>query len=585
VNRRRAKTKPAMPAWRPRLLIGLFAVVAVTLEARLVWLQLFQSDFLSAEGDERQLRVVEMPAYRGLLLDRRGEALAVSTPVDSLFVNPQKIPVDRIAELAKAVGRDGAELEREISSRSDKEFYWVARRLAPADAEAVLELGIPGVSTRREYKRFYPTHEVTCHLVGFTGDEDIGQEGLEYAFDARLAAEPGSKRVQRDERGRIIADVEEIKAPRPGRDIRTSIDMRLQWPAYRALKAAVMASGASSGSLVVLDIETGEVLAMVNQPACNPNDLEQRANPARFRNRAITDPIEPGSSIKPLILAAALANGYTPETMVDVPRDLYVAGQYVTHDEGGPLGVVSVTEILARSSSVGMAKIGLELDPAEIWRTLKAFGIGEWTGNGDPADNGERSGNVLGRLESPGKLEDYAQWGKVGQATLSYGYRLSVTPLQLARAYAAIGSGGLLPPVSFEALTEPPDRVRAISPEIAADLMKMLEAVVYAERATATRAEIPNYRVAGKTGTARMFVSGEYSDDKYRAIFAGLAPASSPRFVAVVVISDPRSQAYHGGDIAAPVFAKVMASALQLYGVAPDGDAEPLLISRAEEWR
>jgi cell division protein FtsI (penicillin-binding protein 3) len=584
VNRRRQKVSTALPTWRPRLLLVLFALVAVTLEARLVWLQLYQGDFLSAEGDERQLRVVEMPAHRGILLDRNGQQLAVSTPVDSLFVNPQKVPAERVPELAQAVGRDAAELEREIANRSDKEFYWLARRLPPAEAEAILTLGIEGVSTRREYKRFYPQHEVTCHLIGFAGDEDIGQEGLEYAFDARLAGEPGSKLVQRDRRGRFIADVEEIRAPHPGRDIRTSIDLRLQWPAYRALKAAVTGSGASSGSLVVLDIETGEVLAMVNQPACNPNDTEQRANPARFRNRAITDPVEPGSTIKPLILAAALANGYSPETEVDVPRDLYVAGQYVTRDEFGPLGVVSVTEILARSSSVGMAKIGLELDRAEIWKTLKAFGIGEWTGNGS-AGNGDPTGNVLGKLESPGKLEDYDHWGQVGQATLSYGYRLSVTPLQLARAYAAIGGGGLMPPVSFESLREPPERVRVISPAIAADLMTMLEAVVYSERATATRADVPNYRIAGKTGTARMLESGEYSDDKYRAIFAGLAPASNPRFVAVVVISNPRSEAYHGGDVAAPVFSKVMAAALQLYGVAPDAAGEPLLISRAEVLR
>lgn len=568
-----------MPAWRPKLLLGIFALVAVTLEARLVWLQLFQGDFLAAEGNERQLRVVEMPAHRGLLLDRHGEPLAVSTPVESLFVDPQRVPLARIGELARALGRDGDVLEREIASRQDREFYWLARRLAPGDAAEVLDLGIEGVSTRREYKRYYPQHEVTCHLLGFTGDEDVGQEGLEFALDARLAAEPGSKLVQRDRRGRYIADVEEIEPPRPGRDIRTSIDLRLQWPAYRALKAAVLASEASSGSLVVLDVETGEVLAMVNQPVCNPNDPAQRAEPWRFRNRAITDPVEPGSAIKPLILAAALDSGYTPETLIDVPKVLYVAGQDVTRDDNGPLGVVTVTEILARSSSVGMGLIGLELDRADIWRTLKAFGIGEWTGNG------ESVGNVLGRLESPGKLEDYEHWGQVGQATLSYGYRLSVTSLQLARAYAAIGSGGLLPPVSFEALTEPPKRVRAISPEIAADLMTMLEAVVYSEGATATRADIANYRSAGKTGTARMLESGEYSNDKYRAIFAGLAPAGRPRFVAVVVLSDPRSEAYHGGDVAAPVFAKVMSAALRIYGVAPDAPAEPTLISRAEDPR
>jgi len=569
MNRRRQR--PVMAAWRSRLLLGLFLAAALTLEVRLVWLQLFESDFLTAEGDQRQQRIVDVSAHRGLLRDRYGEPLAVSTPVDSIIVNPQQITLerDRIYELASALGTDGAELEREVTRRLDRQYYRVQRGLAPADAAKVMELAIPGVWSEREYKRFYPQAEVTCHLVGFAGDEDVGQEGLEYLFDARLAGQHGSKRVLQDERGRFIADVEQIRPARAGRDIRASIDLRIQFPAYRALKAAVQATGASSGSLVLLDARTGEVLALVNQPACNPNDPVQRANLSLFRNRAITDPIEPGSTNKPLVLAAALAAGYTPDTVLDVPKVLEVAGRERTRDESGPLGQVSVTEILARSSNVGMGLIGLDLEPEAIWSTLKSFGFG------GPTDSD------LGSLESHGTLQHYSSWGPVGQATMSYGYGLSVTALQLARAYAAIAAGGLLPPISFEAIDEPPRKVRVMRPDIAADLMTMLEAVV-SDRGTARRADIPFYRVAGKTGTARVAASGAYANNRYHAVFAGIAPASQPRFVAVVVINDPSGRQYYGGEIAAPVFADVMQTALRTYGVPRDAVSEPTRISMAE---
>ena len=572
MNRRRKK--PDMAGWRCRLLLGLFAVAALALETRLVWLQLFESEFLSAEGDERQQRVVDVPAHRGLIRDRRGDPLAVSTPVDSIIVNPQQIALerDRIYELARALGRDGADVEREVTRRLDRQYFRVERGLPPDEASRVMDLGITGVWTEREYRRFYPHAEVTCHLLGFAGGDDIGQEGLEYLFDARLAGQQGSKRVLHDERGRIIADVEQIRPAHAGRDIRASIDLRLQFPAYRTLKAAVQTAGASSGSLVLLDALTGEVLALANQPACNPNDPAQRGNPSLYRNRAITDPIEPGSTNKPLILAAALAGGYRPETLVDVPRVLEVAGREVTSDEHGPLGLVSVTEILARSSNVGMGLIGLDLKPADIWSTLRAFGFG------GPTESD------LGSLESHGMLQHHGSWGSIGQATMSYGYGLSVTALQLARAYAAIAGGGLLPPISFEALDEPPQKIRVISPEIARDLMTMLEVVV-SDQGTAKRADIPYYRVAGKTGTARVADGGGYSQNRYHAVFAGVAPASQPRFVAVVVINDPRGREYYGGEVAAPVFAEVISTALRTYGVPRDGVAEPTRVSLAEAVR
>ena len=312
-----------------------------------------------------------------------------------------------------------------------------------------------------------------------------------------------------------------MEPARPGQDLRTSIDLRLQYPAYFELKKAVQDSGADSGSLVMLDVVTGEVLTMVNQPYCNPNDEEQRQELSRFRNRAIIDPIEPGSTIKPLVLAAALASGFTPATRIDVPKELWVAGRFVTSDENY-LGVATVTEILARSSSVGMGTIARDIDSELMWRTLRNFGIA------GPTESG------LGSHESHGILEDYAQWRDVNKATLSYGYGLQATPLQIARAYAAIGNHGLLPPVSFEALEAPPEHVQAISPEIAAQLLSMLEVVV-SDQGTALRASIPGYSVAGKTGTVRIHEAGGYSTSRYRAFFAGMAPASNPRFVVVEI--------------------------------------------------
>ena len=568
MNRHKRQTAPDPPSWRRHFLLGLLAVAAVALEVRLAWLQLIQGDFLTAAGEQLQQRVVEMPVHRGLITDRFGEPLAVSTPVESIFVNPQEIPLDRevIYALADAVGKDGADLEREITSRLDKEFLWIKRRLAPRDAARVLELEIPGVSSRHEYKRFYPQHEVACHLIGITDSDDAGLEGIEYRYDHRLTGEPGSKSVLRDVHGRQVADIEQIEPAIPGRDLLTSIDLRLQYPAYRELKSVVQASGASSGSMVILDVTTGEVLAMVNQPSCNPNDSGARSDMARFRNRAITDPIEPGSTVKPLVLATALESGYRPETLIDVPQILEFAGEELTRDSR-PLGIVTVREILARSSSVGMGTIAAELDTARVWQTLKNFGIAGATDS------------QLGGIESHGSLENYEYWGEKKRRTISYGYGLSVTPLQLARAYAAIASGGLLPPISYEALTAPPERVQVISPTIAAELMAMLETVV--GDGTARRAAIPNYLVAGKTGTARIHQSGGYSD-RYRALFVGIAPASQPRFVAVVLINDPQGAEYEGGQVAAPVFAKVIGAALRMYGVAPDAiEPAATLIARA----
>jgi cell division protein FtsI (penicillin-binding protein 3) len=573
MNRRKPTAKPAPPAWRNRTLLAAFALAAVALEVRLAWLQLVDGEFLTEQGEQRQLRTVDMPVYRARIVDRNGEPLAVSTPVDSIAVNPQEFPPDRdrIFELAAATGEDAEAVERSITTRPDREFVWIKRHLSPASAAAVMQLGIDGVEKRREYRRYYPMHEATCQLVGYTDIDDKGIEGLESIYDDRLTGTPGAKTVRRDETGRTIADVEQIRAPVPGREVRLSIDARLQYAAYRALKRAVRDNDANWGSIVILDAQNGELLALVNEPSCNPNDRSQR-DPAPSRNRAITDPIEPGSTIKPLIMAAALANGYTPEQRIDVPRDLYIDGKRITSDPR-TYGHISLTEILAHSSNVGTATIALELEPAELWQTLRDFGLAQ----------GTTERGLLAKREATGTLNRSSLWSKTDHATISYGYTLSVTPLQLARAYTAIAGGGLMPFVSFEPLDAAPERQRVMSPEVADDLMGMLEAVVDRE-GTALRASIDNYRVAGKTGTARISTPGGYADDRYRAIFAGIVPASAPRFVAVVVIEEPRGPEYHGGDVAAPVFAEVIGTALRLYGVAPDALDAPTatLLSRAE---
>jgi cell division protein FtsI (penicillin-binding protein 3) len=413
------------------------------------------------------------------------------------------------------------------------------------------------VYLQREYQRFYPAGEVTGHLLGFTKKyDDIGQEGLELAYDRWLGAEAGAKRVIQDRLGRTVEDVESIRAPHPGGDLITSIDLRIQYLAYRELKAAVQEHGAKAGTVIVLDIETGEVLAMVNQPAYNPNDRDQVAA-SRYRNRAATDIFEPGSSIKPFIAAAGVASGrYHGNTIIDTSPGYVQVGIKRIPDHNN-LGPVTLTTILAKSSNVGMTKMAMTLTPKSMYDTLTAFGFGEVSGSGFPG-------------ESAGLLNDYAHWRKIGQATISYGYGLSVTPLQLARAYATLGAYGVRRPVTLRKVEAPVPGEQVIDPRIAKELLEMMESVVSAE-GSGSRASLVGYRVAGKTGTAWTADNGTYSTDRRKASFGGVVPASHPRLAALVVIDEPSGKKYYGGDVAAPVFANVMAGALRLMGVPPDG--------------
>jgi cell division protein FtsI (penicillin-binding protein 3) len=552
-------------SWRGTTLLGVFALVAIGLEARVLQLQLIDNEFLAAQGDDRHLRTVEISAHRGPITDRHGEPLAVSTPVDSIWASPRELKTElgRLPDLARALEVDAEWLMRRITSNLDREFVYLKRHLSPADAAEVLRLDIPGVGTAREYRRYYPSGEVVGHVTGFTDIDDHGQEGLELAFDYWLRGEAGSKRVVQDRYGRIIGDVEQVKAAQPGRTLRTSLDLRLQYLAYRELKAAVSENRARSGSVVVLDPRTGEILAMVNQPSFNPNNRSLR-DPALYRNRAATDPFEPGSSFKPFVLAAALESGQvTPDTVIDTaPGFLAVGGRSLTEDPVR-LGRISVTGVLAKSSNVGAGRIALAMEPDAIARVLHGFGIGRVTENGFPG-------------ESAGRLDDPKHWRQVGQATLAYGYGLSVTTLQLARAYAAIAAGGVLRPLSLVAVDAPPQGERAVSAATAEQLVEMMQAVI-SPQGTGQRAAVKNFSVAGKTGTAWISSVGGYTSNRYTAVFGGLVPASDPRLVAVVVINDPQGEQYNGGDIAAPVFARIATGALRLLAVPPDRPQEPPL--------
>jgi cell division protein FtsI (penicillin-binding protein 3) len=543
--------------WRLWLVGALLTLCGISLLVRAIYLQVIDQDFLAKQGDARILRDVKLSANRGMVLDRNGEPLAVSTPVDTVWADPRKLaqhPQD-FARLAKALDRDKNWLARRVTSNLDREFVYLVRHMRPADADKVKALGIPGVDTLREYRRYYPAGEVTGHLLGFTNVDDVGQEGLELAFDQWLGGEPGIKRVMRDREGRTLEDIERIKAPRPGQDLRTSIDLRVQYLAYRALKQAVQENSAQGGSVVVLDIQTGEVLAMVNQPAFNPNDREQYL-PSRYRNRATNDFFEPGSSIKPFVVGAAMKSGrFHCDTLVETGPGFMRVGIKVVKDKHN-LGTIDVCTVLEKSSNVGIVKIALTMKPQEMWSTLQDLGFGSVTGSGFPG-------------ESAGILTGHQHWREIGQATMAYGYGLSVTPLQLAQAYAVLGAGGVRRPVSLRRVDIAPEGERVLDEANSRELVQMLERVI-GDEGTARRAAVMGYRVSGKTGTSWKAADGGYNSTKYMAVFGGVVPASNPRLAAVVVVDEPRAGKFYGGDVAAPVFSEVMSGALRLLAIPPD---------------
>ena len=536
----------------------IFLLCSVALIARAVNLQVMETDFLQGQGKARFLREVTIASTRGVITDRNGEPLAVSTPVDSVWVNPGELLEypEQIKPLADLIMTNAEDLERKLTQRSSKEFVWLRRRLNPDVADAIRALDIPGVNLQKEYRRFYPAGEVTSHVIGFTNIDDIGQEGLELAYDSWLAGSPGKKRVIRNRKGETVEEVELIKESDPGQDLHLTIDKRLQYLAYRELKSTVLKHGAKSGSVVVLDVDSGEILAMVNQPSYNPNDPGHDTESMRgMRNRAVTDVIEPGSVMKPIAITSVLEHKIaTPTTPVETsPGYSVVSGHTITDHSN--YGLLDVTGVLTKSSNVGVTQLALQLEPAQMWDTLRRYGFGEATGTGFPG-------------ESAGVLRNHARWRRLQQATISYGYGMSATPLQLAQAYAAIANGGKLrQPTFIQGSNNPP--ISAIDPGIAASVARMLETVT-TTAGTGSRASVANYRIAGKTGTSHKVSSSGYEASSYVSSFAGFGPVSNPRLVCVVVINDPTGKEYYGGLVAAPLFSEVMTGAMRLLNIPPD---------------
>ncbi|WP_462114888.1 peptidoglycan D,D-transpeptidase FtsI family protein [Lysobacter xanthus] len=542
-------------------LLGLAAVMGLcsfALVARAFYIQVLDRDFYVAQGQARSLREIPIPTSRGMITDRNGEPLAVSTPVESIWGNPQELlkSPQRLPALAAALGVPVDVLQRKLGQKAGKEFIYLKRRINPDEAQQILALGIPGVSSQREYRRFYPQGEAIAQVLGFTNIDDEGQEGLELAFDEWLRGKPGAKRVLRDGRGRVLENVDLVRAAEPGRDLTLTIDRRIQFLAYRELRNALLSHGAASGSIVVLDVATGEVLAMANLPTFNPNAVGTTDRDAH-RNRAITDVLEPGSTMKPITIAAALAKGIvTPTTPIDLSPGWMKLGKYTIRDHSN-YGMQTVTGVITKSSNIGASKIVARLDDHYYYDFVRNFGYGRKPGSGFPG-------------ESAGVVASPANWNGLQKATMSYGYGLSATPLQIAVAYAAIANGGRLTTPTFVRGERGQVR-RVLDPKVAGEVMKMMQTVTETG-GTATQGAILGYHVAGKTGTARMFNGrGGYSQ-KYIAYFAGVVPVDNPRFATVVVVNDPDPSkgGYFGGLVSAPVFKSVMEGSLRLMDVPPD---------------
>jgi cell division protein FtsI (penicillin-binding protein 3) len=575
---RRARRQVDTPNFtlRRTALVGFLATFLLAVVGSVFYRQVFDNGFLQSQGEARYLRVREIPARRGIIFDRNGDPLAVSTPVATVWANPSKLWTrpDVLAALAGALRMDRKELSHRVEEMKDRAFMYVKRRIVPDEAQAVEALvehyKLTDIGIDTEYRRFYPSGEVFSQVIGFTDVDDRGIEGLELEFESWLRAEPGKRRVIQDGRQRVVAEVERIKAPRDGRDLTLSFDRRLQFIAYRELKRAVQDHHARAGSAVILDVATGEVLAMVNQPSYNPNG-SITTNAAARRDRAVTDVVEPGSTMKPFVVATALEHRVvTPTTPIETAPGYFRVGGHTVHDVHD-YGLLDTTGVITKSSNVGITKIALRMDRAVLWGLYDKLGFGHITGVRLPG-------------ESPGYLPNYEHWSVFENATLAFGYGLNVTALQLAHAYSVLAAEGVRRPVTILKRETPPAGVRIIDESAARKVRSMMETVVSSE-GTARLAEITGYRVAGKTGTARKAVHGGYSTRRYQAVFAGMVPASNPRFVMVVIVDEPQGPQYYGGLVAAPVFARVMADALRLYDVPPDDPEGILLLAGTEDKR
>ena len=543
-----------LPTWRSRFVLFVMFMALLVLAGRALWLQGLSTKFLQKQGESRYVRTLELPATRGKIVDRNGQVLASSIPVRAIWAIPEDVkeaPKAKLAELARMLGMSDKELAKKLDS--DKGFVYLKRQVDPAVADAILKLGIDGVQTRKEYKRYYPEGAVATHVVGFTNIEDIGQESMELAHQDTLAGVPGNRRVIKDRLGHIVEDIRAIREPHDGKDLTLSIDNRLQYIAYTHLKAAVEEHKAKAGGIVVLDAKTGEVLALANMPVYNPNERGALTG-AQLRNRVITDTYEPGSILKPFTVALALEKGVVkPTTMIQTAGRLSIGTASIGDAHGH--GALTVEQIIEKSSNVGTAKMALQMQPQDMWEMFTSVGFGQQPKLGFP-------GAVAGRVRP------YESWRPIEQATMSYGHGISTSLIQVARAYMIFARNGEIIPVTFQKTSSQPIGQRVISEKTALAMRKMMEMAV-GPAGTAPKAQIPGYRVAGKTGTTHKIVGGRYAN-RYVASFVGLAPASDPRIIVAVMVDDPSNGKHYGGDVAAPVFAAVAANALRAMNVPPD---------------
>lgn len=557
----------ALPAWRARLVVGLLLAGSAALVARAFWLQGINKQFLIGQGEARYERVIEMSATRGRILDRHGDVLAISTPVKSVWAIPEdaKLTPAQTRELAALLDTDARDLARRIAAARD--FVYLKRRIAPETADRIAALKLPGIHFQNEFRRYYPSGDVTAHMLGFTSGDDVGQEGIELALEAQLAGRPGSRRVIKDRLGRIVEDVESIRAPQEGRDVMLALDAKLQYLAYAELRKALALHQAKAGGIVVLDAKNGEVLALANLPSYNPNN-RTRLSGAQIRNRAFTDSFEPGSTFKPFGVALALEKGMVRfDTTIDTaPGKLTIGGATISDPKRHDL--LSVAQVIQKSSNVGTVKIVQQIPAESLWQLFDDLGFGQPMRLGFPGEAG-------------GRLRPWQRWRPIEQATMSYGHGVSVTLIQLARSYLVFARNGDLLPLSLaRGEGTPTVGGRIFSEQTAREMRVMLEMAVQ-PGGTAPLAQVPGYRVAGKTGTAHKLEGGRYAE-KYLASFVGFAPVSDPRLVIAVMIDEPSGKQYYGGLVAAPVFSAVMGGALRSLGIPPDDTPRPLQIAATD---
>jgi cell division protein FtsI (penicillin-binding protein 3) len=560
-----------LPVWRARFVMAALLAAFALLAGRSVYLQAVRTDFLQEKGEARYARVLDIPATRGTIFDRNGEALAVSTPVKSVWAIPADAQLSEAQrrKLASLLGIEMKELKRKLADES-RDFIYLKRQIAPEIAEAIDAMQLPGIHHHREFRRYYPGGEVTAHVVGFTGVDDAGQEGVELAFQSTLGGRPGSRRVIKDRLGRVVEDVQSIRPAHDGAELRLSIDSKLQNLAYRALKEAVEHHRAKAGAIVALDVRTGEILALANAPSYNPNS-RARLNGAQLRNRVITDAFEPGSTLKPFTVALALESGrVTPGTLLATPQGRMTMAHYTIRDSH-PLAAVTVAQVIQKSSNVGAAKLALGLPAEAMWDHFRRIGFGAAPELGFPG-------------ATAGRLRHYRSWRPIEQATMAYGHGISVSLMQLARAYTVFATDGELMPVTLVKASSVASGEKVLSAQTARAVRAMLEQAVQSG-GTGPRARVVGWRVAGKTGTAHKQEHGGYAADKYLSSFVGFAPVSAPRLVIAVMIDEPSDGQYYGGAVAAPVFSQVMQGALRMMGVPNDGPLEPLELPSEAELR